>query len=124
MPPLVAGTAKLTVPVVAPVDPLVTLRGALGALGLMVMFCGTAAAATKSTLPAWFAVMVQVPAETKVTTPAAVVVHVAVDELKVSARPDDADAPVMVNGEALNGCAAMAPKVMVFAFLAMTRLKF
>ena len=101
---MLAGAAKLTVPVVAPVDPLVGLKGALGALAVIVKLCGTAVAATKSTFPAWFAVIVQVPAVTKVMTPAVVTVQTGVvDEVNASGRPDEADAPVIVNDDALKG---------------------
>ena len=77
----------------------------------------------KSILPVWMAVIVQVPPAKKVTTAAETVQTTVVTEAKVIGNPDDAEVPVMVNGDALNGCPAMPPKVMVWDRLATTRRK-
>lgn len=123
LPPLLVGAVNATVAVLLPGVPA-PMVGAAGALAVIVKLCATCVAALKSTLPAWLALIVQVPPVRKVTTPAVVVVQTAaVAEVKASARPDDDDAPVMVNGEALNGWPAIAPKVIVCARLATTKLK-
>ena len=77
----------------------------------------------KSILPVWMAVIVQVPPAKKVTTAAETVQTTVVTDANVIGNPDDAEVPVMVNGDALNGCPAMAPKVMVWDRLATTRRK-
>ena len=103
LPPLLAGAVNATVAVLLPGVPT-PIVGAAGALALIVKLCATWAAALKSTLPAWLALIVQVPPVRKVTTPAVVVVQTAaVAEVNASANADEDDAPVMVNGEALNG---------------------
>ena len=112
LPPLLAGAVNATVAVLLPGVP-VPMVGAAGALAVIVKLCGTAVAARKSTLPAWLAVIVQVPPVTNVTAAPATVQTAVVDEVNVSGSADDADAPAMVNGDALNGCPAIAPKVMV-----------
>lgn len=123
LPPLLAGGVNAIVAVVLPGVPA-PMVGAAGALEVIVKLCGTAAAGRKSTLPAWFAVIVQVPPVRKVMTPAVVTVQTpVVDDVNASARAEDADAPAMVNGEALNDCPAIGPKVMVCARLATTKLK-
>ena len=103
LPPLLAGAVNATVAVLLPGVPA-PMVGAAGALAVIVKLCTTCGAALKSTLPAWLALIVQVPPVRKVTTPAAVVVHTAaVAGVNVSGSADDDDAPVMVKGEALNG---------------------
>ena len=55
----------------------------------------------------------QVPPVTNVTTAPATVQTDVVLDVNVSGNVEVAEAPVMVNGDALNGCPAIAPKVMV-----------
>ena len=112
LPPLLVGAVKATVAVLLPGVPA-PMVGAAGALAVIVKLCGTAVAARKSTLPGWFAVIVQVPPVTNVTTAPATVQTAVVLDVNVSGNVEVADAPVMVNGDALNGCPAIAPKVIV-----------
>jgi len=123
LPPLLVGAVNAMVAVLLPGVPA-PMVGAAGALAVIVKLCGTAAAARKSTLPPWFALIVQVPPVTKVMTPAVVTVQtLVVDDVNASGSADVADAPVMVNGDALNGCPAIGPKVIVCGFLATVNVK-
>ena len=120
---MLAGAVNATVAVLLPgvPEPMV---GAAGALAETVKLCVTGAAARKSTFPAWFAVIVQVPPETNVTTAPETVQTGTVPDEKASGNVDDADAPVIVNGDALNDCPAIGPNVIVWVRWAMTKLKF
>ena len=93
LPPLLPGAVKLTeacwLPAVA--EPMV---GASGATALTVKLRVTVGAALVDALPAWSVSMVQVPALTKVSAPAEVMVHtLVVDELKLTASPESEVAP-------------------------------
>ena len=102
LPPVLVGAVKASVAVPGPGVPAPAV-GAAGALAVIVKPCETGAAATKSTPPAWFAVIEHAPAVTKVMTPVAAptVQTPVVVEVNASAPPG-AEAPEMVNGEALN----------------------
>ncbi len=73
-------------------------------------------------LPAWFAVMVQVPVVRSVTLVPETVHTAAVVELKLTARPEEAVAP-MVTGESARVLLARAPKVMVWSPLLMVKVR-
>ena len=120
LPPVLVGAVKASEAVPGPGVPTPAV-GAAGALAVILKPCETGAATTKSTPPAWFAVIEQAPAVTKVTIPVAAptVQTPAVVELNASAPPG-AEAPGMVNGEALNPCAPIAGNVITFGFFATT----
>ena len=93
---LLAAPLALADAVPASVSPAVALPmvGAPGATALTVKVCVTVAAAFHAALPAWSASMVQVPALTKVSAPAEVIVHTpVVDELKLTVSPESEVAP-------------------------------
>ena len=83
--------------------------------------CVTAVAALKFALPAWLATIVHVPAETNAALAPETVQTAGVDEENVTANADD-EVAVSAIGEALNGCPAIAPNVMVWLPLATVRV--
>jgi hypothetical protein len=87
-PPLKLGAVKATLACVSPAA-AVPIVGALGALALTVKVCCTVGAAKKDPLPAWSALMVQVPVVTKVRTPPLVIVQtLVVVEVKATDKVD------------------------------------
>ena len=66
----------------------------------------------KFALPGWLATIVQVPAERNAALAPEIVQTPRVDEVYVTAKPDDA-VPVSAIGDALKGCVAIGPKVTV-----------
>jgi hypothetical protein len=89
-PPLLAGAVNATVAVPLPAV-AVPMVGAPGATALMANDRVTVGAAVKLALPAWSALIEQVPVVRKVTVPALVIVHTAgVDDVKATVRPEDA----------------------------------
>ena len=123
LPPLLPGAVKAMVAVFVPGVP-VPIVGAAGTPVPIAKLCVTVTAALKSILPDWLAAMVHVPSVRSDTTAAATVQTPVVLEVKFRARPDEADAPVMVNGDAFSCRAASVPKVILCDRLATTRLKF
>ena len=123
LPPLLAGGANemdaLELPAVT-----LPMIGAPGALADTVKLCATGTAALKSILPNWLAVMVQLPTVITVTTAPETLQTAGVMEVYVRGSADDAEAFVMLNGDAFNVCPAMVPKVIVCGRLATIRLKF
>ena len=96
LPPTLAGAAKEIMADRLP-DVPDTLVGAAGAPPAIAKLCVAATAALKSTLPAWLAVMVQVPTARNATTEPETEQTPLVFDENVSGRPDEAAAPVIVN---------------------------
>jgi hypothetical protein len=120
LPPLELGAVKPTVAWVFPAT-AVPMVGALGTTALTVKLRGTCGAAKNAALPAWSALMVQVPAVTKVNTPPAVMVHTdVVADVNVGVKVDVA---VAVNiGLVPKFCAAGFAKVIVCGAIGVTLL--
>jgi hypothetical protein len=117
-PPLLAGAVKVTVACVSPAV-ATPMTGAPGTIALTVNERVSCGAAWKAALPAWSALMVQVPAVTNVRAPALVMVHTAVvADVKVGVNPDEAVAVSV--GVVPKFCAAGVAKVMVWAALGVT----
>lgn len=113
-----AGGVKLTSAWVSPAVAM-PMVGAPGTIALTVKVWLTVAAALVETLPAWSALMVQLPAVTKVSTPAEVMVHTpVVDELKLTARPELEVADRV--GLLPKFCAPGLPNVMAWSALGVT----
>ena len=123
LPPVLAGAANEMIADWFPAVPD-TPVGAAGAVPTIAKPCVTATAASKSTLPAWLAVIVHVPVVRNVTTEPETEQTPRVPDENVSGRPDDAAAPGIVNGEALNGCPPMVLNVMLWDRFATTNVKF
>jgi len=88
-PPAEAGALKVTVAEVFPAV-AVPMVGAPGAMALTVNEWVTVEAALVAELPDWSALIVQVPAVTKVNAPPEVIVQTAVvDEVKLTVRLAD-----------------------------------
>ena len=87
--------------------------GAPGADAVTVKLWFTAVAALKFALPAWLAAIVHVPADTNAALAPETVQTAGVDEENVTANAD-VEVAVRAIGEALNGCPAIAPNVMVW----------
>lgn len=101
LPPVLAGAENEMIADRFPAVPD-TIFGAAGAPPAIAKLCIAATAALKSTLPAWLAMMVQVPAARNATTePATEQTPLVLDE-NVNGRPDEAAAPVIVNWVVLN----------------------
>ena len=87
--------------------------GALGATALTAKVWLTRAAAVNAALPAWSALIVQVPAETKVNAPPVVIVQTpVVAEVNATARPELAVAVSV--GVVPNVCGPGLAKVMAW----------
>jgi len=120
-PPLEAGAEKVTLTCVSPAV-AVPIVGAPGTTALTVNDRLTWDAARKLPLPAWSALMVQVPPVTKVSAPPLVMVHTPVVlDVKVGVRPEDAVA--LRVGEVPKVCAPGLLKVMVWFALGVTLLE-
>lgn len=94
------------------------ITGAPGADAVTAKLCVTEVAALKFAFPAWLATIVQVPADTKVALAPETVHTLWVLDANATVNPVAVVVAFKAIGEALNGCDAMAPKVIVwFALL-------
>src|SRR5688500_7205973 len=95
------------------------MTGAAGAMAATANDCVTVGAASVAASPGWSASIVQVPADTNVRAPPAVMVHTpVVVELKATVRPA-LDVAVNV-GEVPNSCAPGLAKVIDWLALGVT----
>jgi hypothetical protein len=112
-PPLLAGAVNETVACVSPAV-AVPMVGAPGTTGFTVNDRDTCVAARYLPLPAWSALIVQVPAVTNVSAPPLVIVHTpVVDEVNVTVSPELAVAVSV--GAVPKFCAPGFAKVIVCA---------
>ena len=100
------------------------LVGAPGTTGLTLKVWLTCGAARNEVSPAWFALMVQLPAVTKVSTPVEVMVHTpVVEEVKVTTYPPPADELAVRVGEVPKFCVPGLPNVMFCGDAGVTELE-
>ena len=119
-PPLKAGAVKATLACVLPAVAVAAV-GAPGTTALTVKLRLTVVAARKLPLPAWSALTVQVPVETKVSVPPVVMVHTpVVAEVKLGVRLESAVAVSV--GAVPKFCEPGLAKVMVCVALGVAAL--
>ena len=121
-PPVEAGAVKVTVAWVSPAV-AVPMVGAPGTTAFTVKVRDTVGAAFQATLPLWSASIVQLPAVTKVSAPPLVMVQTpGVDDVKVGARLEVAEAVDEKLGVVPKFCAPGFGKVMVWLPLGVAEL--
>ena len=121
LPPVVTGALKLTLAWALPAV-AVPITGAAGTTALTKNDWLMVVAALVAALPAWLALMVQVPAVMKLRVPPLVMVHTAgVAELKLTGKPEEAVAVSV--GVVPKFCAPGLPKVMVCGAAGVTALE-